>query len=471
MIRHSGFFGFNRSAEYPYIRGMLRNDTICALSTAPGMGAIGLIRMSGEESLSIMNSIFSRSIDHKTPANSALFGRIMDGDEIVDEVVVTVFKNPHSYTGEDVVEIACHGSVYIQNRILQLLLDKGTRMADPGEYTMRAFVNGKMDLSQAEAVADLIASESAGAHRVAMNQMRGGFSNEIAQLREKLIEFASLIELELDFGEEDVEFANREQLFALIEKVLNVIRDLIQSFSLGNALKNGIPVALVGPPNAGKSTLLNALLNEDRAIVSDIAGTTRDTIEDVVNINGVKYRFIDTAGIRETTDQIETLGIQRSLEKVEKADIVIYLIDPTQWNEQTQNGFDQVCQKAGKKLIPVINKTDLDNILDNLPSALRISAKAKNGLDELIETLSKKAGTERLNDNSTVVTNIRHYESLIRAEESLIRAEEGLHSGISGDLLAMDIRDAMKHLGNITGEIDVDKDILGAIFGKFCIGK
>jgi tRNA modification GTPase len=344
-------------------------------------------------------------------------------------------------------------------------------MADPGEYTMRAFVNGKMDLSQAEAVADLIASESAGAHRVAMNQMRGGFSNEIAQLREKLIEFASLIELELDFGEEDVEFANREQLFALIEKVLTVIRDLIQSFSLGNALKNGIPVALVGPPNAGKSTLLNALLNEDRAIVSDIAGTTRDTIEDVVNLNGVKYRFIDTAGIRETTDEIETLGIQRSLEKVEKADIVIYLIDPTQWNEQTQNGFDQVREKAGKKLIPVINKTDLDNTLDNLPSALRISAKAKNGLDELIETLSQKAGTERLNDNSTVVTNIRHYESLIRAEESLIRAEEGLHSGISGDLLAMDIRDAMKHLGNITGEIDVDKDILGAIFGKFCIGK
>jgi len=450
---------------------MLRNDTICALSTAPGMGAIALIRMSGERSLAILNAVFSRKINEHTKANSVLFGRIMEGDEIVDEIVATIFKTPHSYTGEDVVEIACHGSVYIQNRILQLLLKNGARMADPGEYTMRAFINGKMDLSQAEAVADLIASESAGAHRVAMNQMRGGFSSEIAQLREKLIEFASLIELELDFGEEDVEFANREQLFNLIEKVLTVIRELHQSFSLGNALKNGIPVALVGPPNAGKSTLLNALLNEDRAIVSDIAGTTRDTIEDVVNLNGVKYRFIDTAGIRETTDEIETLGIQRSLDKVEKADIVIYLIDPTQWSGETQNGYKQIAKKAGKKLITVINKTDLITDHSNLPTALPISAKAKEGMEELIATISEKAGTERLNDNSTIVTNIRHYESLLRAEESLKRAEEGLHSGISGDLLAMDIRDAMKHLGNITGEIDVDKDILGAIFGKFCIGK
>lgn len=460
------------------------DDTICALSTPQGMGAIAMIRLSGPESFSIFEKTFTPF--GKKPVSEARgytlhFGKIMDGSQTVDEVMAGIFRAPHSYTGEDVIEISCHGSVYIQEQILKLLLKNGCRLADPGEYTMRAFVNGKMDLSQAEAVADLIESESKAAHQVAMQQMRGGFSHEIKELREELINFASLIELELDFAEEDVEFADRGQLTALLSKIKTVVKRLIDSFNTGNVIKNGVPVAIVGAPNAGKSTLLNALLNEEKAIVTEVAGTTRDAIEDEISIGGIKFRFIDTAGIRETEDLVESMGIQKTFEKIEQSRIVLFLFNTEYLKlniEVIQKEIEELRKKtSGKTLLLLANKMDLvedQGILKTLGSQenlIPISALRKTGINELIKRLTQEVNLGALNSNQTIVTNARHYHALQQSLEDIIRVEEGMAANISGDFLAMDIREALKHLGSIIGEVDTDRDILGNIFGKFCIGK
>ncbi len=460
------------------------DDTICALSTPQGMGAIALIRLSGAESFSIFDKVFKPY--KKQPVSEAKgytlhFGKIVDGNQTLDEVMVGLFTNPHSYTGEDVIEISCHGSVYIQEQIIKLLLKSGCRMADPGEYTMRAFINGKMDLSQSEAVADLIESESKAAHQVAMQQMRGGFSNEIKELRGELINFASLIELELDFAEEDVEFADRTQLTNLLTRIKTVVKRLIDSFDTGNVIKNGVPVAIVGAPNAGKSTLLNALLNEEKAIVTEIAGTTRDAIEDEISINGIKFRFIDTAGIRETEDVVESMGIQKTFKKIDQSRIVLYLfnVEGLKFNvELIQKEIEDLKEKtSGKTLLLLANKMDLvedQDILKSLGShenLIPISALQKTGIDELIKRLTQEVNLGALNSNQTIVTNARHYHALQQSLEDIIRVEEGMANNISGDFMAMDIREALKHLGSIIGEVDTDRDILGTIFGKFCIGK
>lgn len=452
-----------------------QTDTICALSTAPGMGAIALIRLSGKEAISIVDTVFSKSIS-KLHSHSAHFGRIRLEEEVIDEVVVTLYRNPGSFTGEDIVEIACHGSVYIQERILEVLIDKGARMAGPGEFSLRAFMNGKMDLSQTEAIADLISSSSKAAHKVAMHQMRGGFSEEIGALREGLIHFASLVELELDFSEEDVEFADRQQLRDLVEEVKTRVNALLDSFKLGNVIKNGVPVAIVGSPNAGKSTLLNTLLNEEKAIVSDIAGTTRDVIEDTIILNGVEFRFIDTAGIRETEDTIENLGIQRAYDQIKKANIILLLIDLTEMTEefvlQQIETFDKSVNGQEQYLMPLFNKVDqvdLENYQQLKGKGLFISAKNKHNLDALIQQLGDTVGKAHQGDQ-TIVTNVRHHEILIKCRKSLVKVEEGLDMQIPGDLLAMDIRETLHHLGEITGQITTD-DLLGNIFSKFCIGK
>lgn len=467
------------------------DDTICALSTAQGMGAIAMIRISGSETFPILQKVFKPFSPRHNPENAApyslIFGKMTDGDTIIDEVMVGIFKGPNSYTGEDVAEISCHGSVYIQEQIIRLLLKNGCRMADPGEYTMRAFTAGKMDLSQAEAVADLIESESKAAHQVAMQQMRGGFSNEIKELRGELINFASLIELELDFGEEDVEFADRTQLSELLAKIKTVITRLLDSFDTGNVIKNGVPVAIVGAPNAGKSTLLNALLNEEKAIVTDIAGTTRDAIEDEMTLGGIKFRFIDTAGIRETEDVVESIGIKKTFEKIEQSRIVLYLFnvqpfDSAQGDTEKQQLIrDEIAQlkekTTGKTLIVLANKMDLiedASLLQNLgevENLIPISALNKSGLQELENRLTSEINLGALNSNQTIVTNARHHHALQQSLEDIIRVEEGMANQISGDFLAMDIREAFKHLGSIIGEVDTDRDILGNIFGKFCIGK
>lgn len=467
------------------------DDTICALSTAQGMGAIAMIRISGLETFPILQKVFKPFSKRHNPENAApyslIFGKMTDGDTIIDEVMVGIFKGPNSYTGEDVAEISCHGSVYIQEQIIRLLLKNGCRMADPGEYTMRAFTAGKMDLSQAEAVADLIESESKAAHQVAMQQMRGGFSNEIKELRGELINFASLIELELDFGEEDVEFADRTQLSELLAKIKTVITRLLDSFDTGNVIKNGVPVAIVGAPNAGKSTLLNALLNEEKAIVTDIAGTTRDAIEDEMTLGGIKFRFIDTAGIRETEDVVESIGIKKTFEKIEQSRIVLYLFnvqpfDSAQGDTEKQQLIrDEIAQlkekTAGKTLIVLANKMDLiedASLLQNLgevENLIPISALNKSGLQELESRLTSEINLGALNSNQTIVTNARHHHALQQSLEDIIRVEDGMANQISGDFLAMDIREAFKHLGSIIGEVDTDRDILGNIFGKFCIGK
>lgn len=467
------------------------DDTICALSTAQGMGAIAMIRISGSETFPILQKVFKPFSKRHNPENAApyslIFGKMTDGDTIIDEVMVGIFKGPNSYTGEDVAEISCHGSVYIQEQIIRLLLKNGCRMADPGEYTMRAFTAGKMDLSQAEAVADLIESESKAAHQVAMQQMRGGFSNEIKELRGELINFASLIELELDFGEEDVEFADRTQLSELLAKIKTVITRLLDSFDTGNVIKNGVPVAIVGAPNAGKSTLLNALLNEEKAIVTDIAGTTRDAIEDEMTLGGIKFRFIDTAGIRETEDVVESIGIKKTFEKIEQSRIVLYLFnvqpfDSAQGDTEKQQLIrDEIAQlkekTTGKTLIVLANKMDLiedASLLQNLgelENLIPISALNKSGLQELESRLTSEINLGALNSNQTIVTNARHHHALQQSLEDIIRVEEGMINQISGDFLAMDIREAFKHLGSIIGEVDTDRDILGNIFGKFCIGK
>jgi tRNA modification GTPase len=457
------------------------DDTIMALATPSGAGAIAVIRMSGKDAFKIADKVF-RAKGKKTiseaDSHTIIFGDILDGDELVDEVLVSVFRNPKSFTGENSVEISCHGSTFIQKRILSLLSKNGCRMAKPGEYTMRAFLNRKMDLSQAEAVADLIASSSEAAHKVAMHQMRGGFSSELKALREELIHFASLIELELDFAEEDVEFADRSQMIELINRIIATIDRLIGSFELGNVIKEGVQVAIIGEPNAGKSTLLNALLNEERAIVSDIAGTTRDTVEDELVIEGIRYRFVDTAGIRQTTDTIESLGIERTMQKVEQADVVMFLFDASSYTlAQLAAEIDELKSRKADledRLILVANKTDktTDSVESKFPDlgTVSISAKEKTGIDELKTKLTDFVNLSALKEDQTIVTNTRHIEALNGARKSLQEVLTGFDNQMSGDLVAIDIRRSLFYLGEITGEITTD-DLLGNIFSKFCIGK
>lgn len=440
---------------------MIQLETICALSTPQGIGAIGVIRVSGERTFEIVNKIFKGKDLTKVDSHTIHFGTIRDGGVIVDEVLIAVFKTPKSFTKEDVVEISCHGSDYIIRYILKLLLQNGCRMAQAGEFTQRAFLNGQFDLVQAEAVADLIAADSEAAHKTAMNLMRGGFSNQLKALREELIHFASLVELELDFGEEDVEFAERDDLKSLILKIQNFLKNLIDSFDAGNVIKEGLPVAIIGPPNAGKSTLLNILLNEEKAIVTEIAGTTRDVIEDVLFIDGIKFRFIDTAGIRETKDVVESIGIERSKDAMRRAEIVLLLSDSQDSNEDFISEFDE------DKIIRVRNKIDLVGKAENVES-LAISAKNNIGIDELKAAIVAKAKTKKQAD--TMLTNLRHYEHLVKANEALSEVLNGLDLGITGDFLAQDIRLSLHHLGEITGAISSD-DLLANIFSKFCIGK
>ncbi len=461
----------------------INNDTIIALATPYGVGAIAVIRLSGPGAIELVNDFFKpkgKGKSLKTVASHTVhLGYVMDADRVIDESLVTVFKTPHSYTGENVIEISCHGSAYIQQEILQLFLQKGARHAEAGEFTLRAFLNGKMDLSQAEAVADVIASDSQSSHSIAMQQMRGGFSNEIAALRTELLNFASLIELELDFSEEDVEFADRTAFQELINKITLVIKRLIDSFALGNVLKNGIPVAIVGEPNVGKSTLLNAILNEEKAIVSDIAGTTRDAIEDEIALRGVTYRFIDTAGIRDTKDIIESIGIQKTFENIEKAQLVLHLIDASKkLNLTGLSKEEQELQEKypKKKILTLINKSDnlseakQNDIRANQPNWILISAKQKTGLDDLLNHLTNLVNTGALSNQQTVVSNSRHFEALNKAFIALNEVQKGMDQNISSDLMAIDIRQALFHLGEITGEITTD-DLLGNIFANFCIGK
>ena len=455
-----------------------RNDTICAVATPPGSGAIAIVRLSGPGSLDIAFKIFrpfQENLKKETiKSHHMYYGQIRSKDELVDEVLFTYFKAPHSYTGEDSVEISCHGSEFIQQKLIELLLQNGARFAEPGEYTMRAFLNGKLDLSQAEAVADLIASQSRSAHKMAMNQMRGGFSEKIRELRGKLVQFTSLIELELDFSEEDVEFADRGQLKQLVQKIDRHLKTLIDSFTLGNVIKNGIPVAIIGEPNVGKSTLLNALLNEDKAIVSDIPGTTRDAIEDVVNLNGVLFRFIDTAGIRETTDTIESLGIERTFSKIENAEIVLLMVDASDNN--IKKSISEIKDKIGdKKLLIIINKIDLAEktnleAIKSLYETVEIAARHKKNIKELIKKLRAIAGLGTIDLGDTIITNTRHYEALSKAWEAIQRVNNGMENKIPSDFLAMDIREVLHYLGEISGEITND-EILGNIFKNFCIGK
>lgn len=461
-------------------------STITAISTAPGTGGIAIIRVSGKNAVEYCNTIFKykKETDQllSQKANTIAYGHIIGfNNEIVDEVLVSVFKAPHSFTGEDIVEIACHGSVYIQQQILLLLISHGCVLAQPGEFTQRAFLNGKMDLSQAEAVADLIASNSEASHRMAMSQMRGDFSNELMSLRTRLLNFVSLVELELDFSEEDVEFADRTQLNFLSNEIEQVMIKLSDSFRIGNALKNGIPVALVGETNVGKSTLLNVLLNDEKALVSDIHGTTRDVIEDVININGIAFRFIDTAGIRDTKDKIESMGIERTFQKIEQAAIVLWILDCTQMSEHIEWLTDKIERKAtGKKIIMVFNKIDkiveeerevLNQLFEQFEGErIYISAKNRLNTEELKASLVKAAQLPNIQPGDIVVNNIRHYEALQNALSSIQRVKHGLDKGISGDFLSQDIRECMHYLGEITGQITND-EILGNIFGKFCIGK
>ena len=468
---------------------MLYNDSIVALATPSGAGAIAVIRISGEDAIAIGNSVF-KSIKGKDltqqKSHTLHLGHIIDDQKTLDEVLVSIFKGPHSYTGENTIEISCHGSTYIQQQIIQLLLRKGCRMANPGEFTLRAFLNGKLDLSQAEAVADLISSDNEASHQIAMQQMRGGFSNEIAKLREELLNFASLIELELDFAEEDVEFADRTQFHELLHRIEFVLKRLIDSFAVGNVIKNGIPVAIVGEPNVGKSTLLNALLNEERAIVSHIAGTTRDTIEDELIISGIGFRFIDTAGIRETEDVVESIGIRKTFEKIEQAQVVLFLIDSLQFIMDNENSVKIQIEKIRnqfplKPLIVVTNKIDkldskqrkqFDNQLSiiNYQLLIEISAKNKTGIEELKNQLLSFVNTGALRNNETIVTNTRHYDSLLKALEEIQKVKFGLEINLSSDLMAIDIKEALYHFGMITGQVTND-ELLGNIFANFCIGK
>ena len=465
---------------------MIHQDTIVALATPSGAGAIAVIRLSGTEAIAMADSCFKSVKSKKLLTNQKThtihLGHIIDGNKTIDEVLVSVFKNPNSYTGENVVEISCHGSNYIQQEIIQLFLRKGCRMATAGEFTLRAFLNGKLDLSQAEAVADLISSDNEASHQIAMQQMRGGFSSEIAKLREELMNFASLIELELDFAEEDVEFADRTQFKELVERISFVLKRLIDSFAVGNVIKNGIPVAIVGEPNVGKSTLLNALLNEERAIVSEIAGTTRDTIEDEISIGGIGFRFIDTAGIRETKDVVESIGIKKTFEKIDQAQVVVFLADSNNFKDEFfVHTFKIEVEKIKNKyplkpLLIVANKVDKLNdsqvkiLKNNIQDIHLLSAKTGLGVEELKDKLLSFVNTGALRNNDTIITNSRHYDSLLKALGEVEKVKNGLESGLSGDLLAIDIRQALYYFGEITGEITND-DLLGNIFANFCIGK
>jgi tRNA modification GTPase len=511
---------------------MMSNDTICAISTPPGIGGIAVIRVSGPESIGICDQFFvpgkydhfsgnatiqdtpaiknqtagaSSSLvtgfnsgKHNAPAmtgqagdgkevrsrglsasraNSVVYGLVCRNGEVLDDVLVSVFRAPHSYTGEDTVEISCHGSLYIQQQLMQLLVENGARQARPGEFTQRAFMNGKMDLSEAEAVADLIASTSAGMHRLAMNQMRGGISDELKQLRMRLLDFTSLVELELDFSDhEELEFADRTQLRELAYKIRSKIKDLADSFAAGNAIKNGIPVAIIGKPNVGKSTLLNALLNEERAIVSDIPGTTRDTIEDTLYIEGQLFRIIDTAGLRdETSDRIEALGIQRSFEKAEKASIILYLFDLTQEESDDLVTISHWIRRFNKPVLMIGTKNDLARRSPIHTSgnvrAIHISCKEPADIERVKKYIIQLANVTKVTENEVIVTNVRHYEALCRAGESVERVIEGLEHHLSGDLLAEDIRECLHYLGEITGGEIATDEVLGNIFSKFCIGK
>ena len=460
---------------------MFINDTICAQATANGTAAISIIRLSGENAIEICKKIFvSKNTNfYDFKSHRIYFGNIQNGKNIIDEVLVSIFKAPNSYTGENSVEISCHGSAYICSKILELLIDNGARIAKHGEFTMRAFLNGKLDLSQAEAVADLISSNSKASHSLALSQMRGGFSNIIKDLRKELVNFASLIELELDFSEEDVEFADRKALTNLLDNLKYEITNLINSFAMGNVLKHGIPVAIIGKPNVGKSTLLNSLLNEEKAIVSEIPGTTRDSIEDILNINGITFRFIDTAGLRKSDDIIENIGIERTYQKLNQADIILYVVDifETSVDEilASVEDFKQHIENKDKRIIIIANKTDLlmktpQHFSDLLSlEVIFISAKRKENINLIAETLLKYVSTDT-NPDKTIISNLRHYEALSKTLDSINQIETGLINGIPGDLIAIDLKKALLHLGEITGEVTND-EILTNIFANFCIGK
>ncbi|MFZ4434967.1 MAG: tRNA uridine-5-carboxymethylaminomethyl(34) synthesis GTPase MnmE [Flavobacterium psychrophilum] len=466
---------------------MISNDTIVALATPSGAGAIAVIRLSGEQAIALAESIFESKSKKKLSAQKSHtlhLGVIKDGMRTLDEVLVSLFKGPNSYTGENTVEISCHGSLFIQQQIIQLALRHGCRMADPGEFTLRAFLNGKIDLSQAEAVADLISSTNEASHQLAIQQMRGGFSNELQNLRTELLNFASLIELELDFAEEDVAFADRTEFTALINRISLVLKRLIDSFAVGNVIKNGIPVAIVGEPNVGKSTLLNALLNEERAIVSAIAGTTRDTIEDELVIDGIGFRFIDTAGIRQTTDEVESIGIQKTFEKIELAQVVLYLFESFKFMVSGLNYLTEIEKIRNKypqkQLVVVINKIDLitstqiQDIQQQLSplgvTPIFLSAKNKVGVDELKNQLLSLVNTGALRNNETIVTNTRHYDALLKALDEIQKVQYGIETNLPSDLMAIDIREALYQFGLITGQVSND-ELLGNIFANFCIGK
>ena len=464
---------------------MIKNDTIIALATPAGIGAISVLRLSGEESIPLVDKFFKSIKKGKTLQNQKThtlhLGHIINNDVIIDEVLVSVFKNPNSYTGEDVVEISCHGSTFIKQEILNLFLANGCRMADNGEFTMRAFLNGKMDLSQAEAVADVIASTSAASHQIAIQQMRGGITNELKDLRGQLLDFAALIELELDFSGEDVEFADRTKFKNLVFTIKKTLKQLIDSFAFGNAMKNGIPVAIIGEPNVGKSTLLNALLNEEKAIVSDIAGTTRDAIEDEISINGVLFRFIDTAGIRETEDVVESIGIKKAYEKAENAQLIIFLIDANKFLKSQSSFLEEIetiqNRFPNKRLIVIANKVDTlsdsqkETIKSEIEDLILLSAKNKVGIEKLTNALTDLVNIGALSNNETIVSNSRHFEALNNAFVAIDSVQKGIDLDITTDLFAIDIRECLRHLGTITGDYDVDKDILGHIFSNFCIGK
>lgn len=462
---------------------MTDHSTICAISTAPGNGAIAVVRLTGSEAIDITENVFQPVTKNlklsEVPAQSVHFGRLVYDQKLIDEVLVAVFKAPKTYTGEDIVEISCHGSQYIQQKILQILVKNGARIAAPGEFTQRAYLNGKLDLSQAEAVADLIAASGEAAHRVAMNQMRGGISNELQKLRADLLQFISLIELELDFSEEDVEFADRTALKELLNKISTIIQGLIKSFELGNAIKNGVPVAIIGEPNVGKSTLLNAILNEDKAIVSDIAGTTRDVIEDTFNLKGITYRFIDTAGLRETTDTIETLGIERTYQKIDQSKIILAMFDARGDKAKIEQQLQKIVDRAtgDKKIFLVLNKTDeatktLPKITNKaLAGQINVSAKEKVNVDILLDLIAESTSLGLMDNNEVIVSNARHVEALELALQALNRASEGLENGLTNDFLAMDIREVIHNLAGITGEEITTDEVLGNIFGQFCIGK
>ncbi|NVO09597.1 MAG: tRNA uridine-5-carboxymethylaminomethyl(34) synthesis GTPase MnmE [Bacteroidales bacterium] len=467
---------------------ILDDTTIVAIATSPGTGAIAIIRLSGKDAIAICDSLFKPSSKNKKLTAQKPYtihhGTIYDGNRPVDEVLVSLFKAPRSYTSEDVVEISCHGSQIIQQQILELLVRNGARLAQPGEFTLRAFLNGKMDLSQAEAVADLISSSSEAARRVALQQMRGGFSDQLKNLRDQLLHFIALIELELDFSEEDVEFADRTQLKNLISEILSVIEKMIASFQLGNVIKMGIPVTIAGKPNVGKSTLLNRLLNEERAIVSEIAGTTRDTIEDTINLGGISFRFIDTAGLRHTKDTVESIGIERAYAKISQAKVILLIVDAQITVDEVIHSVEEVKTKLtdDQRLIILLNKEDkadkdrLNSILSMLKKdyptiyALTISAKSGHNIEQLTNTLINIGLHGQTDSDEVIVTNVRHYESLLKTKENLDQAITGLTTNLPSDLLAIDIRQAIYYLGEITGEITTD-DILGHIFSKFCIGK